>query len=427
MEITYPSRLVFYINSTVNIQPTITGSESGSFSVIPDLPVGLSLNPNTGILSGIPTFATASTDYTIRYNSIRINVNIQIKGVSASRVYGQKGSFTSGTANNDGISADSLNSPRGCSLDRNDNLYIADTNNHRVLFYPNGSTTATRVYGQNGSFTTNTSNNGGISPNSLNSPRAVYIDRNDILYITDTSNDRVLVYENGSTTASRVYGKLGDFTDGTANFGGLSASSLNQPRYVTQDKKNLLYINDTNNHRILSYQGQSTTANIVYGQDGSFLTNSSGVSATQFTSPFSAAFDSQNNLYVADYDNHRILFFTEGSTTASRVYGQNGSFTSNVVNLGGVSATSFDSIIGVNVDSSNGLFAADLSNNRLLYFPSGSTTASIVFGQNGSFTSNTANNGGISANSLDNPRGVCLDSMGAIYILDDDNNRVLYY
>ena len=43
---------------------------------------------------------------------------------------------------------------------------MADINS-RVLFYPSGSTTATRVYGQGGSFTTGTANKGGISANSL--------------------------------------------------------------------------------------------------------------------------------------------------------------------------------------------------------------------------------------------------------------------
>jgi hypothetical protein len=52
------------------------------------------------------------------------------------------------------------------ALDSSGNLYVADRN-HRALFYPSGSTTATRVYGQLGSFTTNIPNDGGISANSL--------------------------------------------------------------------------------------------------------------------------------------------------------------------------------------------------------------------------------------------------------------------
>ncbi len=68
------------------------------------------------------------------------------------------------------ISATSLNISRNAMFDSSGNLYIADYSNNRVLYYPSGSTTATRVYGQAGSFTTNTANNGGISANSLYGP-----------------------------------------------------------------------------------------------------------------------------------------------------------------------------------------------------------------------------------------------------------------
>jgi hypothetical protein len=90
---------------------------------------------------------------------------------------------------------------------------VPDELNNRVLFYPAGSTTATRVYGQFGSFTTGTQNNGGISANSLDAPQAVAVDSSGNLYVSDTGNSRVLIYPptttpglyapvNGSTLAS---------------------------------------------------------------------------------------------------------------------------------------------------------------------------------------------------------------------------------
>ncbi len=74
------------------------------------------------------------------------------------------------TANNGGVSANSLTNPFALTLDCSGDLYVADLLTTRVLFYPFGSTTATRVYGQVGSFTSNTANNGGISANSLSEP-----------------------------------------------------------------------------------------------------------------------------------------------------------------------------------------------------------------------------------------------------------------
>ena len=118
---------------------------------------------------------------------------------------------------------------------------MADFVNNRVLFYPAGSTTATRVYGQLGSFTTNTVNKGGISADSLCFPFGVALDSSDNLYVTDFGNNRVLFYPAGSTTATRVYGQLGSFTTNTANTGGISADSLFLPtrRRARQPRQSL--------------------------------------------------------------------------------------------------------------------------------------------------------------------------------------------
>jgi len=62
---------------------------------------------------------------------------------TADVVYGQLGSFTTANVNAGGLSASSLAAPDGVALDGSGGLYIADTNNQRVLFYPAGSTTAT--------------------------------------------------------------------------------------------------------------------------------------------------------------------------------------------------------------------------------------------------------------------------------------------
>ena len=43
------------------------------------------------------------------------------------------------------------------------------------------------------------------------------------------------------------------------------------------------------------------------------------------------------------------------------------------------------------------------------------------------FTSNAANNGGLSANSLFNPYGVALDWQGSLYVADYLNSRLLVY
>jgi sugar lactone lactonase YvrE len=350
---------------------------------------------------------------------------------TADRVYGQHGDFTTDLSNNGGRSADTFYFPLEITLDSTGGLYVADSSNNRVLHFSVGSTTADGVYGQLGSFTAGAvNNNGGINANSLNGPIVVEVDATGGIYVADTFNNRVLHYPMGSTTADRVYGQLGSFFSNTANKGGISANSLSAPNGLAIDSSGGLYISDQSNHRVLHYPANSTTADLVYGQLGSFTTgtfNNGGISANSLCIPRGLAVDPNGGLYVADIANNRVLHYPAGSTTADRVYGQFGNFSSNTSNNGGISANSMFSPNRVVVDPAGGLYVTDNNNNRVLHFSMDSTTADRVYGQLGSFSSNTANKGGISANSLSTPNGLAVNSAGDLYISDQNNNRVLHY
>jgi hypothetical protein len=242
---------------------------------------------------------------------------VAAQSTTADVVYGQGGSFSTNTTNDGGISANGLDNPSAVALDSSGNLYVADWNNNRVLFYPSGSTTATRVYGQGGSFSTNTANNGGISANSLDNPSAVALDSSGNLYVADPLNNRVLFYPSGSTTATRVYGQGGSFSANTANNGGIGANSLDNPSAVALDSSGNLFVADFGNNRALFYPSGSTTATQVYGQLGSFTTNTAnkgGISANSLNSDYGVALDSSGNLYVADYNNNRVLLYPPTTT-----------------------------------------------------------------------------------------------------------------
>ncbi|HRG47684.1 MAG TPA: NHL repeat-containing protein [Leptospiraceae bacterium] len=382
---------------------------------------------NTGtitrsIFADSTTTLTATISKTGGTSDTKVFTLIVIKrdatGTTAFRVYGQPDFVTNST----GISATKMSAPIGIDQDAS-GLYVADSANNRVLFFPTGSTTATRVYGQNGSFSTGTANNGGISANSLNTPIGIAVDSTG-LYVADSLNNRVLYFAGTSTTATRVYGQAGSFTANTNNNGGLSANSISMPYGLAVDSTGV-YVADTNNQRVLWYAGTSTTATRVYGQSGSFTANASSTTTTGLWGPNSIALDSAGVYICEGLNNHRALFFSGTSTTATRVYGQGGVFTANTANNGGISANSVSNPNAIAVDST-GVYIGDYANNRVLFFANASTTATRVYGQAGSFATVTANNGGISASSISGPRGVKTFTDG-VYIVDTVNNRVLVY
>jgi hypothetical protein len=117
-----------------------------------------------------------------------------------------------------------------------------------------------------------------------------------------------------------------------------------------------------------------------------------------------------------------VLFFAQGSTVAERVYGQGGSFTTGDQNKGGISADSFYNPTAVLLDA-GGLYVSDYKNHRIIYFAGTSTTATRVYGQGGDFTTGTLNKGGVSASSLYRPFGIALDASNGLFVADFFNNR----
>ncbi len=277
----------------------------------------------------------------------------------------------------------SLNYPFDVTVDAQGNLYVSDQKNNRVLLYTAPLSTgmaASKVFGQNGSFTTGLANNGDISRNSLSIPLGIALDAQGNLYVADSNNNRVLEYDTpltGDTTADRVFGQGGSFTTGTPNNSGVSGNSLSTPTGVTMDAMGNLYVADYHNNRVLEYDTPLTgdpTADHVFGQVNDMSTNTpnkNGISPSSLLNPQALAVDAQGNLYVADPYNHRVLEYDTpltGDTAADRVFGQNGAFNTQISNNGGLSAASLNYPFGVAVDAWGNLYVVDWGNQRLLEF-----------------------------------------------------------
>ena len=377
----------------------------------------------------------------------------------AAAVYGQA-DFTSSQANRGGpASAETLNYPLGLLVDGAGGLYVADRNNHRVLYFaPDGDTVADHVYGQHGDLTAHIVNNdgsgnsGGASANNLAMPTGIVLDSAGGLFVADRDNRRVLYFApDGDTTADRVYGQYGNFNtnminnDGSGNYGepgreNFSAFILG----ITIDSQDGLYVSDSASHRILYFANDGdTVADRVYGQWDTFTSgvrNNDGdgrigpANARSLNFPRGLAVDASDGLYVADRDNNRILYFAnDGDTVADRVFGQYDNLDSNVPANDGSGASGAPSVQNliqpkaVVVDASSGIWIADSLQHRILYFANdGDTVADRVFGQAGSFTTGAVNaNGGPGPETFSLPQGLALDAAGQLYVSDTGNNRVL--
>lgn len=228
-----------------------------------------------------------------------------------------------------------VDNPLALLLDHADNLYVADTFQHRVFFYEKplagGDTIPDKIFGQVDLNTIEPNAGGAIGANTLHYPSGLAMDRAGNLYVADSNNHRVLVFFdplNSDTTADLLFGQQGDFSTGMQNKGGVSAMSLNYPMGLTIDSKGALYVADSDNHRVLRFDDPLHTdqvADLVYGQGGSFTQNqpNHGQLSRQGSSkrdrmgldqPTGVGLTAAGDLFITDYGNNRVLGIWEGGS-----------------------------------------------------------------------------------------------------------------
>lgn len=342
---------------------TTYGTETNTPSGM-SFPGGLAIDPATGKL-----FVTCNSQNRIlRFG----NVTSLANGANAESVFGQVNFSSVGS----GSTAARLSSPYGIHVDSSGRLWVADSNNNRVLMFEGASTlglgpTADLVLGQP-NFTVVTAGN---TASKLSSPQTVFVDDSDNLWVADFGNSRVLKFPNVSTLTNGAAATvaLGQ-PDLTTNTAGTSAVKMNSPVGVTVDDEGRLWISDNGNQRVLRYDNadalaSGAPANAVLGQPD-FTSNGSNSTAQTFNGPSGLVVDPSGTLYVADYFNRRVLFFKNpevkaNGAAADGVIGQ----PDFVTNTSGITERKMAGCyLGLVFDASGALWIADSSNSRVLRF-----------------------------------------------------------
>ncbi|MGH8047451.1 MAG: NHL repeat-containing protein [Chthoniobacterales bacterium] len=330
-------------------------------------PYGISVDP----VSGKVFVADTGNNRVLRYASAASLVN----GATPEIVIGQV-NFSSYTANQGNVltpSQTSLSAPADVFVDATGRLWVADTNNNRVLLFENASNLfntpfADRVYGQP-DFGTATA---AATQSKLASPNGVCVDPAGTLWVADTGSHRVMAWKiaaaipNGMP-ADRVLGQA-TFTTAVA---ATSQTGLFSPRGIAADDAHV-WVADSGSNRVVMYANfpaiNGAPANLVLGQ-ATYIASTPATSATGMTSPTSVAlFD--GILYVADSGNNRVVSFADAEDLsnggdATGIIGQ-ATFTTGSSGLSSQKIALFNSHVGVDLDGN--LFVADTLNNRALRF-----------------------------------------------------------
>ena len=316
--------------------------------------------------------------------------------------------------------------------------FIADTLNNRVLEFDTTSISdgmnASHVLGQSSLITSSS----GTTATTMNHPLGLAYDTaNDRLFVSDTSNVRVLVFNlSGGITdgmsASNVIGQ----SVFTAHAGGTTASTFLKPIGLAYDASgNRLFVVDKDNSRVLVFNGAAITdgmsASNVIGQVD-FISGVANTTQNTLWLPVGIAFDSANNrLFVGDDGNWRVMVFNAAAIplnnlAATHVLGQPDFVTSN--NWGTTIASIYSTDALAYDATGNRLFVTDSFHNRVMVFNGAAIAdnmaATHVLGQS-IFTSSSPNT---TQSTLRAPSGVAFDVANErLFVTDAKNNRALIF
>ncbi|MEI7027535.1 fibronectin type III domain-containing protein [Paenibacillus sp. y28] len=331
-----------------------------------------------------------------------------------------------------------FNNPRGVAVDSHGNVYVADAWNHRIQKLD----AATGVWSE-------WKKSGGGLGNGLgqfNMPSRVAIDSSGNIYVADTSNHRV----------QKLTAATGEWSEWKKPGGGAGSGlgEFNNPYDVSVDSQGNVYVAELNNHRIQKLDAATgewsewkkngggpggglgefyTPKGIAVDSDGNLYVADSGNARIQkltaatggwsewvyegaipgeglgeFSYPSGVTTDNERNLYVADYDNHRIQKLNAATGEWSEWKKIGGGY--------GDGLGEFENPNDVAVDAGGNVYVVDRFNHRIQKL-----TAAT-----GIWTEWKKNGGGQGSGlgEFDYPGGVAVDHDGNMYVADTNNNRI---
>jgi sugar lactone lactonase YvrE len=292
--------------------------------------------------------------------------------------------------------------PQGVAVDSAGNVYVAESNKHRInKITPDGTVdtlagrgTAAYLDGQ------------GMSAR-FNTPTGVAVDSAGTVYVADDGNHRIRKITPGGTVSTLAGSGTAGYAEGTG-----TSAQFNQPRGVAVDSAGNVYVADDGNHRIRKITPGGTVSTLA-GSGTAGYAEGTGTNA-QFNNPRGIAVDSAGNVYVGDQMNHRIRKITPGGTVSTLA----GTGTYGNVDGPGTSAK-FNRPYGVAVDSAGNVYVAGNINQRIRKITPDGTVSTLA----GSGTLGYLDGPGSSAQ-FNQPRGVAVDSAGNVYVADTYNNLI---
>jgi sugar lactone lactonase YvrE len=268
------------------------------------------------------------------------------------------------------------------AVDSAGNLFVADTDNHRIRKITSGGVVTTIAGSGRPEFA-----DGIGTAASFRSPTAVAVNAaGNILYVSDRGNYRIRRID---LTTNNVTTFAGSGTQGVLDSNTAATARFDTPASIAVDSTGTVYVCDQGANAIRKI----TLLGVVSTVAGSY--------PTQYA--LGMAIDSNNNIYIAEMQAHRISKITPaGVKTILAGSGAEGSTD------GTGTAASFSNPKALTVDATGTLYVADTDNSKIRRVTSSGvvTTLSLPV-------------------TLGQPLGVVADANGKLYIANTNLHTII--
>lgn len=304
-----------------------------------------------------------------------------------------------------------LDRPQGVATDASGNIFVSDTQSHRVIrIGPDGTQetyAGTGVRGFSG-------DGGPASEARIGSPLGLSVGPDGCLYISDNGNRRVRKV----TPAGIITTVAGSGSSGSGGDGGPAADA--QFAYVgavAADAAGNLYIADTTNHRVRKVDILGIITNFAGTGTGGFSGDGGPAADAELNRPLGVAVGPGQEVYIADTVNGRVrVVDTEGNISTFAGGG-------NSTEDGVPTDYRLTSPYGLTVSSTGIVYIANWSGNTVVR-----STASLIEKVAGTGAAGFTGDGGPALDArLNVPQDVAILEDGGnvtVFFSSSENNRV---